>query len=244
VPGPLRDAAVLLAAALLLVGSGCGGDGGPREPRPQRAPLRVLFVGNSLTATNDLPAAVASIAEEGARRPLEVEAVAPGGVSLEEHWSSTGAREALASSVWDAVVLQQGPSSLPASRAHLRRWATRWADEIRAHGARPALLAVWPEEARRSAFPDVLDSYASAASAADALLLPAGAAWLAAWRRDPGLELYGADGLHPSEQGTALAALVAYAGLTGARPGELPVPGDPGSAPVLRAAAAEALAEG
>lgn len=240
--GLLRAAASVPVAALLLLGSGCGGDGGAQEPSPAREPLRVLFLGNSLTATNDLPAAVASIAEESGRRPLEVRSVAPGGVSLEEHWSSTGAREALASSRWDAVVLQQGPSSLPESRVHLRRWASRWADEIRAHGARPALLTVWPEEERRSAFPDVLDSYAAAASAADAELLPAGAAWLAAWRRDPGLELYGPDGLHPSRQGTALAALVVYAGLTGARPAALPVPGDPESAAALREAAAEALA--
>jgi len=56
------------------------------------------------------------------------------------------------------------------------------------------------------------------------------------------LELYGPDGLHPSRQGTALAALVVYAGLTGARPAALPVPGDPESAAALREAAAEALA--
>ena len=92
-------------------------------------PLRVLFVGNSLTATNDLPAAVRALAAEAGRRPVETRTVAPGGVSLEEHWRSTGAREALAEGPWDAIVLQQGPSSLPDSRAHLRAypWARRWA---------------------------------------------------------------------------------------------------------------------
>jgi hypothetical protein len=169
--------------------------------------------------------------------------VAPGGVSLEEHWISTGARDALASGEWDAVILQQGPSSLPESKVHLRTWARRWADEVRAHGARPALLTVWPEEERRSAFQDVIDSYAEAAAAARAELLPAGEAWRAAWRRDPALELYGPDGFHPSELGTSLAALVVYAGLTGASPAKLPAPGDARTARLLRESAAEALAQ-
>lgn len=236
----LRPAVCVLTAALLLSGGGCGGSA--EAPAPERQPLRVLFVGNSLTAANDLPAAVAAIADEAGRRPLQVQMVAPGGVSLQEHWTATGAREALASGRWDAVVLQQGPSSLPESRAHLRRWARRWAEEIRAHGARPALLSVWPEEERLSALGAVGESYADAAAAARAELLPAGDAWAAVWRRDPELELYGSDGFHPSGLGTRLAALVVYAGLTGASPATLPVSEDVETAGVLRESAAEALA--
>jgi hypothetical protein len=164
-------------------------------------------------------------------------------VSLEEHWRSTGAREALADGPWDVVVLQQGPSTLPESRAHLAAWARRWAAEARTRGARPALLGVWPEEERRSALPDAIASYADAAESSGAELLPAGAAWRAAWRRDPRLALYGSDGLHPGELGTLLTALVVYAGLTGAPPASLPLDGVPAeTARVLRQAAAEALA--
>jgi len=236
----------MLAATLALVAlvmSGCGGEGGGGDATGAE-PLRVLFVGNSLTAENDLPAAVARIAADAGRRPVETRTIAPGGVSLEEHWTSTGAREALAGEEWDAVVLQQGPSSLPESRAHLVSWAKRWADEARARGARPALLTVWPEEERIAALPEVIASYAAAAEASGAELLPAGAAWSAAWRRDRALALYGSDGFHPSELGTELAALVVYAGLTGASPGSLPLDGSVPAdvARVLRDAAAEALA--
>lgn len=157
----------------------------------------------------------------------------------------TGARARLESGGWDAVVLQQGPSSLPESRAHLRRWSARWAGLARRVGARPALLTVWPEADRASSFAAVVASYAAAARAADALLLPAGDAWRRALARDPGLELYGADGFHPSELGTSLAALVVHAGLTGAAlppARELGGLGDARTAETLRASAAAALA--
>jgi hypothetical protein len=213
--------------------------------------LRILFVGNSLTAANELPAVVASIAVQAGSGPLEVDSVAPGGVSLEEHWSSTGARERLEQGGWGAVVLQQGPSSLPESRAHLRRWVVRWARLARSLGVTPALMTVWPETSRATSFSDVVASYAAAASAADAILLPAGDAWRRALARNAALSLYGSDGLHPSELGTSLAALVVHARLTETAietlPPSLDLPGvdedaDPMTARLIRSAAAQALA--
>jgi len=234
----VRRCAALLALVAGALLAACGGAG------QAQAPLRVLFVGNSLTATNDLPAAVAAVASRSGRRPVEYRTIAPGGVSLEEHWRTTGARALLAGGGWDVVVLQQGPSSLPESQGHLRRWATRWSEEARARGARPALLMVWPETARASAFPAVIASYTRAADAADATLLPVGAAWRAAVRRDPSLGLYGPDGFHPSDLGTSLAALVVYAGLTAVSPASLeldrPVSGEESEA--VRRAAVDALA--
>ena len=193
--------AVLAAAALALGGaSGAGG-------QPPTA-LRVLFIGNSLTATNDLPSVVAGIATRSGRR-LDYRTIAPGGFALEDHWSSGESRSALATGRWDAIVLQQGPSALPESQANLREWAIRWAAEARARGARPALLTVWPESYRRSALRDVIGSYRRAAAAAGAELLPGGGAWREAWNCGP-VALYGPDGFHPSLLGTYAAALVVY----------------------------------
>jgi hypothetical protein len=55
-----------------------------------------------------------------------------------------------------------------------------------------------------------------------ATLLPAGDAWVAAWRQDPGLRLYGSDGFHPTVLGSYIAALVIYGGLANASPSGLP----------------------
>ena len=201
--------------------------------------LHVLFVGNSLTAANDLPAVVASLS----RGRIAYRTIAPGGVNLEDHWTLTGARDALESGSWDVVVLQQGPSTLPESAANLREWAVRWADAIRARGARPAVYEVWPDSAFgvRLSFPAVVRSYRAAADAARALFLPAGEAWRAAWRRNPRLPLYGPDGFHPSRLGTTLAALTIVARLTGTPPARVELPYPQKTAKLLRAAATEAI---
>ncbi len=224
-----------LCAVVLLIAFCCAG-GSARGAAPK---LHVLFVGNSLTAANDLPAVVASLS----RGAIGYRTVAPGGVSLEDHWTFTGARDALDGGKWDYVVLQQGPSTLPESASNLREWTVRWADAIRERGARPALYEVWPDSAFgvRLSFPAVVRSYRAAADASRALFLPAGEAWRAAWRRNPRLALYGPDGFHPSKLGTTLAALVITARLTNTAPARIPLPYPAKTGRLLRAAAAEAL---
>jgi hypothetical protein len=227
----MRVALVLVAAALIA----CAG-GAARADNPQ---LRVLFIGNSLTAANDLPNVVSTLS--GGR--IAYKTVAPGGVSLEDHWTLTGARDALEEGPWNFVVLQQGPSSLAESAANLREWTVRWANASRAHHATPAVYEVWPDSAFgvRASFAAVVHSYRSAAAAAHATFLPAGEAWQAAWRRNPRLALYGPDGFHPSQLGTTLAALVITARLTNTPPARVPLPYPAKTAKLLRAAAAEAI---
>ena len=233
-----RVAWIALAAAALLLPAAAAHTAAPARP-----PLRVLFIGNSLTAANNLPAWVEELSRRAGRRRVVTHTVAPGGVSLEDHWTLTGAREVLAAEDWDVVVMQQGPSTLAESADNLRAWTIRWSDEIRARGARPALLTVWAEGSRTYGLNAVIRSYRDAALAAHANVLPAGTAWRAAWRRNPALRLYGPDLFHPSRLGTILAALVAYCGLTATPPVAVPLPEVPAAtARVLRSAAAEALA--
>ncbi|HLE98989.1 MAG TPA: hypothetical protein VI540_03755 [Gaiellaceae bacterium] len=205
--------------------------------------LRVLFVGNSLTTTNDLPARIAELAAATGRE-LEIGKVTFDGYSLEDHWNQGDARVALATGDWDVVIMQQGPSTLPESQVNLRLWATRFADEARAAGTRPGLLTVWPEVYRQLVLPDVIVSYRLAAQAANAELFPAGEAWHAAWGCNRRLGLYGPDGFHPSRLGTYVAALVVYGRLFRApllRPTLIPEGMAPRTARLLQWSAATAL---
>jgi hypothetical protein len=118
----------------------------------QPAPLRLLFVGNSLTLINDVPALVAEIGRAN-QRPILVEQVVAPDRSLEDHWHQGDARRAIARGGWDVVVLQQGPSALPESRALLIDCVRRFDREIKKAGAATALYMVWPAQARRGTFP-------------------------------------------------------------------------------------------
>ena len=76
----LRRIAVSLGLAAVLLGCVSSADAADAPP------VRVLFVGNSLTEWNDLPGRVAGLAAATGRR-LEYEVIAFGGFNLEDHWN-------------------------------------------------------------------------------------------------------------------------------------------------------------
>jgi hypothetical protein len=202
-PRPLRFASLLAAAAL---GLGCAAANAVAPNVVERGPEGegVLFIGNSLTESNDLPARVAEITT-AAGHPLRTSAVTQGGASLFDHWENGRAVRSIREGRWSVVVLQQGPSTLPESRAELIASTKQFAEEIRRAGGRPALLMVWPLPGQQASA--VSASYRAAAEANDALLLPAGDAWTILGARDPSLVLTVSDGFHPSVLGTYAAAL-------------------------------------
>jgi len=186
------------------------GSSGGVEPDPD-ASIRILFIGNSLTYTNDLPAMVKALSDSAGLPATQVAMVAYPNFALEDHWNSGDARGVLAKGGWTHVVMQQGPSALEESRVSLLQWTGTLAAEIRAKGGKPGMYMVWPSTARSFDFDRVSESYRLAAESVDGLLFPAGDAWRAAWKRNSGLALYGGDGFHPSSLGTYLAALTIVA---------------------------------
>lgn len=184
--------------------------------------LRVLFIGNSLTYANDLPAIVEALAEASNQKRFVYQMIAFPDFGLEEHWQQGDARKAIAKNKWDVVVLQQGPSGLEESRQILLKYTRLFEKEIRASGAKTAMYMVWPSQARFGDFDRVVESYKLAADEVKAILLPAGQAWREAWKRDAKLALYSPDKFHPSATGSYLAALVMYEKLFGKSPLGLP----------------------
>ena len=207
----------IFLAALAVTTLACSASPAPSLRDGDNVPnaRRILFIGNSLTYTNDLPRVVQALADSLGGGPLEVAMVAFPDFSLDDHRQAGEASKAIARGGWSVVVLQQGPSSLPESRTQLLAATRRFAEEIKKAGARPALYSVWPHVTRQRDFPRAIESYELAAKEVDGILLPVAAAWLAAWKRDSTLELYSSDGLHPSQAGTYVAAIVLYAKLTG-----------------------------
>src|SRR5262245_31218494 len=82
---------------------------GNQEKTGPNGTVRVLFIGNSLTESNNLPAIVEALAASRKDQRLVFKAVVFGGFSLEDHWHQKEGRKAISVGGWDFVVLQQGP---------------------------------------------------------------------------------------------------------------------------------------
>ncbi len=183
--------------------------------------LKILFLGNSLTSTNDLPGILRELLETEASGPVTVESRTGPNLGLEDHWKRRDVRKRLAQGEWDVVVIQQGPSATE-GRPSLLEYSRRFAEEVETVGGELALYMVWPSRARFEDFDGVVESHRMAAEQSGARLFPVGAAWRTAWSSSPALELYGPDGFHPSPEGSYLAALVMYQQITGRSPIGLP----------------------
>ncbi|MEO7965955.1 MAG: hypothetical protein ABIT38_18750 [Gemmatimonadaceae bacterium] len=257
---PTRRLAVRRLGAVVLIAlvAGCPAySPGARPTTPTDIPVigegrQFLFIGNSYLMVHDVPGIIQALADSGGSGPIAVATVAGPDMALIDHWNQGNALRELRKGAWEAVILQQGPSSVEVNRDSLRLLTKRFADEMRPVNARPALFSAWPTEIRRADFDRAIESYRLAANDVGGLQLPVAAAWLAAWRRDASLVLWEPDGLHASTEGAYLAALACYAVLLGRSPIGLPptlrlrsgavlsVP--PQTARLLQDAAAEAVA--
>jgi hypothetical protein len=173
---------------------------------------RVLFIGNSFTARNDLPGMLAALAAD-ALEPLRVETqlIHAGGASLRRHWNAGIAQRAIRDQRWDHVVLQE-QSTLPVKNAARYHESVRlFAPLIEEHGARTALYLNWARQGEPQA--PLSQAVTAIAQEIGATVVPAGPAWMRALRSDPGLVLYASDGSHPTPAGSYLAACMFLARL-------------------------------
>jgi hypothetical protein len=183
--------------------------------------MKVLFVGNSFTARNDVPGTVARMAASRGHE-LSHELIWAGGASLRAHWNKGAALESIRRGGWDRVVLQE-QSTLPVKNARRFHESVRlFVPEIAAAGARATLYETW---ARRNA-PEtqraLSDAYASIAVETGADLVPVGTAWETFLRAHDRPALHDRDLSHPSPAGSYLAACVFFAVLFGESPVGLP----------------------
>jgi hypothetical protein len=201
--------------------------------RSDRAGMRVLFVGNSFTFKNSLPAIVHDLAagDPGATPIFSVE-YAAGGWSLHQANKDGGLDKLLHEVHWDVVVLQEKSwvLSLPEERWRRETYpaARDLHDKISAVGARTVLFMTWgyargdrwhePHDTYAAMQARLAYGYSKLGAELGAQVAPAGLAWAEALRREPSLDLWAGDGQHPGRLGSYLAACAFYAMLSGREP--------------------------
>jgi hypothetical protein len=217
----LVSAAILLTFAVLCAASIHGNN----------RTVRVLFIGNSLTAANNLPGMLADIVKSHGHK-LIYDAYTPGGARLVQHAADAKVLEKLREQPWDFVVLQEQSQFPGFSHKQLSTdvfpYAKRLAEAAReAH--RHTSVVFYMAMARRNGDPAnkhvspelltykgmqkrVNRCYLEMAKDNHGLIAPVGEVWKTVRTQNPNLDLY-SDDIHPNKSGTYLAACIFYATL-------------------------------
>jgi hypothetical protein len=173
----------------------------------RKAPSNVLFIGNSFTARNDLPALVALLA---ATRGKDVRhrLISAGGASLRTHWNAGEALKAIQEGQYERVVLQE-QSTLPVKNARRMHENVRLFDEaINAAGAKTFLYLTWARRHAPQAQQAITDAYTSIGQELGATVVPVGVAWQNFLHKHDQPTLHDKDLSHPTLAGSYLAACV------------------------------------
>jgi hypothetical protein len=168
---------------------------------------KILFIGNSFTYTNDLPALV-KLAAAGKGISITTETIAYANYALEDHWNDGRIQQLIAQNKYDFVIVQQGPSSQADGRAMLLDYGERIKNLCGKHGSKLAFFMVWPARANLHMIEGVIKNYSDAAAATKSIVCPVGSAWKKYFTDTGDYSLYGPDQFHPSEKGSRVAAEV------------------------------------
>jgi len=199
--------------------------------RAASADSRELFIGNSLTLTNNLPALVGQMRSfSGAPLDYSQGTAATFGMGLDWHWTDTspqGAQAQLAQGGWDGVVLQDVSLNATDNPTRTRTYVPLWDNQIKqkSPGATTFLYAHWERQDRAGSQPIIDSLYSSLGSQLDATVVPAGDTWARLKEVRPDIPLY-TDVVHPTLPGSYAAAATFYATFYGQSPvGFAPPPG-------------------
>jgi len=180
--------------------------------QPEFATVRILFVGNSLTYTNNLPQLVKEVGAKNNIR-IQTEMLAYANYALEDHWNDGELQGLINTGKYDYVVVQQGPSSQADGKAMLLDYGERIKLLCDKQNAKLAFYMVWPARANYHTFDGVIANYSAAAQQTNSILCPVGQVWKAYFDSTQNFSYYGADGFHPSFAGSQRAAEIIFASL-------------------------------
>ena len=190
-------------------------------PTKERNTMRVLFIGNSHTYFNDMPALFARFCRASGTE-TEVTMLSHSGKPLEWHRSEYfEERFNLLHGGYDFCVIQQQAHPFPEPKQSGETIGYLTGLCAAAHTL-PVLYMTWAEKACPENQKLMTETYRQIAADTGARLAPVGEAWERVRSRHPEIELYWRDGMHASAYGSYLAAAVLFAAVTGKSPRNLP----------------------
>lgn len=177
----------------------------------------ILFIGNSYTYGNALPAMLQAFCNHR-NHQVNIESYTAGGASLANHWKNPQVQQKLDSKKWAAVILQDQSMTPIIIPQNTLQFGAHFCRKIKSQGGEPILYLTW---GRRSANGTPVENdeaglrktYTLLAQHEDATISPVGIAWRNCLTQHPNIPLYAPDGKHPTVHGSYLTACVIYSTL-------------------------------
>ncbi len=213
---------------LIGVSTACSDGAVEPDAVPATSLKKVLFVGNSYTAGNNLPELVKQIALS-VNDQLEYDKHTPGGATLMDHANNNTLAQKINSKKWDFVTVQAQSQEvwLPDwyVNTNVFPYAKELSNKIRKSNSKgiPLFFMTWGrkngDQANCGGNPnctyEAMDdrlklNYLKMAGDNKAQVAPVGAVWRHIRENNPSINLYKNDGSHPSKAGSYAAACTFY----------------------------------
>ena len=167
----------------------------------------ILFIGNSLTYTNNLPLLVKKHAKSQGIN-VKTKTVAYPNYAITDHWNEGEVQKLISSKAFDFVVIQQGPSSQAEGKKMLIDDGKKYSILCKNNNTKLAYFMVWPSLQYYHTFDGVIKNYQLATKLNNAILCPVGEVWRKHFDETENFDYYDSDGFHPSKKGSEVAAKV------------------------------------
>lgn len=170
--------------------------------------MKTLFIGNSHTYFNDMPALYQALCRENGV-DMHVTMLTRGGMGLDYHAAQEQTRFNILFGEYDVVVLQHTAHPM-GSLEQMRAGAETLVQWIREAGSRPIFYQTWAKKGDEAFQPIMSSVYGALSRDLGVEIAPVGDVWQQTRRENPDTELFYTDGEHASPAGSALAARVIF----------------------------------
>lgn len=204
-------------------------------------PLKVLFIGNSLTFFHNINDLVGQIAYHKNRK-VRIDEYLPGSTVFSDHYGSKECLGMIRNNKYDVVVLQSSSFEPVSNPEELIEYGKKLYEEINKSGARTVFFMTWeykgmPDWIKKSKnkknkklaekeipnmYSHIKKAYLRLAEDTGAELSPVGTAWNMMRKEVPDIILHDKDNSHPSEYGSVLSAIVLYSSIFQDEPKGMP----------------------
>ena len=174
--------------------------------------IRVLFVGNSYTAANNLPLMFTRLSEAGKQAKVTTSTSLRGGWTLSKHWAeeTPATKKTITDKKFHYIIFQE-QSQMPFMYPKVtHEFGVKLGNLAKSKGATPVFYMTWARLHQPENQSKITTAYRQLGRTVNAPVAPVCLAWESFLKENTTVKLHRSDKSHPTPAGTYLAACVFY----------------------------------